>query len=158
MAKFIEHDVNLSVELYRNGENFCAWLSDNMGGSGIEAVGETPEKLADNLSPYIADYFYEESDEEDDEEEVATTPTIKVLCYTDETDNTKGTILAINKETDTKTDKMAELINAELVKQGFFNEGDDPMEINEVSRQIAFLGESKHEDYSFYFEEVSLIG
>ena len=71
MAKFIEHDVNLSVELYRNGENFCAWLSDDMGGSGIEAVGETPEKLADNLSPYIADYFYEESDEEGGEEEVS---------------------------------------------------------------------------------------
>jgi len=71
MAKFIEHDVNLSVELYRNGEDFCAWLSDNVGGSGIEAVGETPEKLADKLSPYIADYFYEESDEEDGEEEVS---------------------------------------------------------------------------------------
>ena len=158
MAKFIEHDVNLSVELYRDGENFCAWLADDMGGSGIEAVGETPEKLADNLSPYIADYFYEESDEEEVEEKVATIPTFKVLCYTDETDNTKGTILTINKETDTKTDKMADLIGAELVKQGFFNKGDDLMEIKEVSRQIAFLGESKHEDYSFYFEEVSLIG
>lgn len=156
MAKFIEHDVNLSVELYRNGENFCAWLADDMGGSGIEAVGETPEKLADNLSPYIADYFYEESDEEDNEEEVATIPTIKVLCYTDETDNTKGTILAINKECCTQ--KMADLIKAELVKQGFFNEGDDPTEIKEVSRRIAFLGEGKHEDYSFYFENVSLIG
>ena len=158
MAKFIEHDVNLSVELYRDGENFCAWLGDDMGGSGIKAVGETPEKLADNLSPYIADYFYEESDEEEVEEKVATIPTFKVLCYTDETDNTKGTILTINKETDTKTDKMADLIGAELVKQGFFNKGDDLMEIKEVSRQIAFLGESKHEDYSFYFEEVSLIG
>jgi hypothetical protein len=63
-TKFIENDVILNVELYIDKDLFCAYISDNMGGSGIEVSGSTPQELADNLSPYIADYFYENDEEE----------------------------------------------------------------------------------------------
>jgi hypothetical protein len=57
--KFIEDSVRLSLELYRDGDGFGIWLSDNMGGSGIEATGATPEEAANNMASYIADYFYD---------------------------------------------------------------------------------------------------
>lgn len=56
---FIDDDVRLSLELYRNGNGFGIWLSDDAGGSGIKAVGNTPQEAANNIAPYIADYFYE---------------------------------------------------------------------------------------------------
>ena len=59
-SSFISGEVSLSLELYRKGNGFGIWLSDNIGGSGIEAVGETPEEAAKNIASYIADYFYEE--------------------------------------------------------------------------------------------------
>ena len=58
-VSFIKNDVRLSLELYRNGNGFGIWLSDDVGGSGIEVVGNTPEEAANNIAPYIADYFYE---------------------------------------------------------------------------------------------------
>ena len=68
--KFIS-GVNLSLNLYRDGDGFGIWLSDDFGGSGIEATGNTPEEAADNIASYIADYFYEHDDEDeyDDEDE-----------------------------------------------------------------------------------------
>ena len=64
-------EVNLSLNLYRDGDGFGIWLSDDFGGSGIEATGNTPEEAADNIASYIADYFYEHDDEDkyDDEDE-----------------------------------------------------------------------------------------
>lgn len=56
--KFIDKDVRLSIELYRDGDGFGVWLSDNMGGSGIKANGNTPEEAAENIASYITDYFY----------------------------------------------------------------------------------------------------
>jgi len=62
-TSFISNEVSLSLELYREGNRFGIWLADNFGGSGIEAVGDTPEEAAKNIASYIADYFYEkESD------------------------------------------------------------------------------------------------
>ena len=58
---------NLNVELYREDEKYCAYLSDNNGGSGIEVNGNTPEECCNELSKYIEDYFYFVID--DDEEE-----------------------------------------------------------------------------------------
>ncbi len=55
---YIDDDVRLSLELYRNGDTFGIWLSDNMGGSGIEIEGKTPEEAANKIAPYISDYFY----------------------------------------------------------------------------------------------------
>lgn len=63
MAKFIEKSVNLDVELYRNGDLFCGYISDNIGGSGIDVKGDTPQQLAEKLAPYIADYFYENEED-----------------------------------------------------------------------------------------------
>lgn len=57
-AKYIENDVRLSIELYREGDVFGIYLSDYQGGSGIEVIGNTPQEAAKNLAPYIADYFY----------------------------------------------------------------------------------------------------
>ena len=58
-SQFIGNDVRLSLELYRNGDGFGIWLSDDFGGSGIEATGTTPQEAANNIASYIADYFYE---------------------------------------------------------------------------------------------------
>ena len=57
-SSFAEDNVRLSLELYSNGDEFGIWLSDDMGGSGIKASGKTPEEAANNIVPYIADYFY----------------------------------------------------------------------------------------------------
>lgn len=55
---YIDGNVILSLELYRNDFGFGIWLSDNQGGSGIEASGNTPEEAAQDIAKYIADYFY----------------------------------------------------------------------------------------------------
>lgn len=51
----------LTLELYRDGELFGVWLDDNMGGSGIEVFGNTPEEAANNIADYVADYFYKQN-------------------------------------------------------------------------------------------------
>ena len=56
--KTIEDSVRLSLELYPTDNGFGIWLSDYNGGSGIEANGSTPEECANNIVPYIEDYFY----------------------------------------------------------------------------------------------------
>lgn len=48
---------NLNVELYIENGHYCAYIGDNNGGSGIKVNGETAEELAENLKPYIIDYF-----------------------------------------------------------------------------------------------------
>ena len=67
--KFISGEVNISLNLYRDGDGFGIWLSDDFGGSGIEATGNTPEEAADNIASYIADYFYEHDDEDEEDED-----------------------------------------------------------------------------------------
>ena len=57
-AKYIENDVRLSIELYHEGDGFGIYLGDYQGGSGIQVSGDTPQEAAENLAPYIADYFY----------------------------------------------------------------------------------------------------
>ena len=39
------------------------YLGDNNGGSGITVTGSTPEEAAENIKPYIADYFYNNDEE-----------------------------------------------------------------------------------------------
>lgn len=65
---FISGEVNLSLNLYRDGDGFGIWLADDFGGSGIEATGNTPEETANKIASYIADYFYEHDDEDEEEE------------------------------------------------------------------------------------------
>ena len=54
----------LSVELYREDDRYGIYIADNKGGSGIEVEGDSPEDVANQAAPYLADYFYENEDEE----------------------------------------------------------------------------------------------
>lgn len=56
-------DAKLTLELYCENGKFGIYLSDNVGGSGIDVKGETPEEAAENIAPYIADYFYNKNEE-----------------------------------------------------------------------------------------------
>ena len=49
----------LNVELYTENGMMCAYIGDDMGGSGIKVVGETAEEVAENMKDYIINYFYE---------------------------------------------------------------------------------------------------
>ena len=70
MGKFIEgnEERRLSLELYRKGELFGVYISDNEGGSGITVEKPSPEEAANEAAKYIADYFQKNNDEDDDEE------------------------------------------------------------------------------------------
>lgn len=49
--------VNLNIELYVENGIKCAYIGDDNGGSGIKVEGKTAEELAENLKPYIIEYF-----------------------------------------------------------------------------------------------------
>ena len=56
----------ITLDLYFENGEYGIYLGDNNGGSGIPVTGRTPEEVAENIKPYIADYFYN-NDEEDEE-------------------------------------------------------------------------------------------
>lgn len=56
-------EVRLTIELYKDRDTFCAYLSDDIGGSGIICRGSNPQEVAEELAPYIADYFYQREEE-----------------------------------------------------------------------------------------------
>jgi len=71
LIKYINEDENnkynldetkLNLELYvkENGNSltFGIYLDDNNGGSGITIEENTPDKAAEEIAAYIADYFY----------------------------------------------------------------------------------------------------
>jgi len=68
MSKFIKEGkrITLSVELSRENGRFCAYISDDNGGSGISVAEETTNKAAEEIAAYIEDYFYEQDEEEDE--------------------------------------------------------------------------------------------
>ena len=47
----------LTLEIYKTENGFGAWLSDDIGGSGIEVKAETAKKTSIDLAPYIEDYL-----------------------------------------------------------------------------------------------------
>ena len=57
--------MRLDIEIYKTENGYGAWISDNCGGSGIEAEGSTPEELGENVSSYIADYAASLDEEEE---------------------------------------------------------------------------------------------
>ena len=57
---------HITLDLYFENGKYGIYLGDNNGGSGITVTGSTPEEAAENIKPYIADYFY--NNEEEDEE------------------------------------------------------------------------------------------
>ena len=63
-------DVYLDLVLSKDDNNdFCVFIQDHIGGSGLEAFGSTPEEAANAAAEYIADYFYPKEDDEDDYDE-----------------------------------------------------------------------------------------
>jgi len=54
----------ITLDLYFENGEYCIYLGDNNGGSGITVTGSTPEEAAENIKPYIADYFYNNDEEE----------------------------------------------------------------------------------------------
>ena len=48
--------VFLNIELYTEGELFCAYIGED-GSSGYECVGSTPEQCAEQVKEYIRDKF-----------------------------------------------------------------------------------------------------
>lgn len=57
----------LTIELYKDDYGYNAYISDNCGGSGIEADGSTPEELSENIKGYVYDYCARLDDDDDDE-------------------------------------------------------------------------------------------
>lgn len=68
-------EFNLNINVIKEEDGISLWLSDDFGGSGIEVEGDTAEEVAENLMPYLIDYFSghignneeEDEDEEDDD-------------------------------------------------------------------------------------------
>lgn len=50
-------EIRLTLELYKTGDYYDCWLSDNAGGSGIEVEAATKEEFIEELGPYIEDYL-----------------------------------------------------------------------------------------------------
>ena len=51
-------EIRIELTLYKGDSGYGIWLSDNMGGSGIEVKAATKEKCAEDIAPYIEDYLY----------------------------------------------------------------------------------------------------
>jgi len=47
--------MNWTIEFYKENGLFCAYISDNKGGSGIEIKIPTQKELADEISLYVQD-------------------------------------------------------------------------------------------------------
>lgn len=86
---------------------------------------------------------------------------MRVLCYVDNTDNTKNTLAAFKEETETRTDamvdKVAEVLNNEF---GMMEEFSHKETTHEIARQICYTRELSidHGDYSFFFECCRFLG
>jgi hypothetical protein len=66
-------EFNININVIKDISGLSLWVSDDFGGSGIEVEGDTPEEVAENLLPYLIDYFSghisKEDDEDNDDEE-----------------------------------------------------------------------------------------
>ena len=52
--------MNLNIEIYKEKDFYCAWITDDCGGSGIEVKAKTYKEFASKIGPYIADYAFRE--------------------------------------------------------------------------------------------------
>lgn len=50
-------EFNLNINVIKEEDGISLWVSDDFGGSGIEVEGDTAEEVAENLMPYLIDYF-----------------------------------------------------------------------------------------------------
>lgn len=57
--------INLSVEIGRDCNGFYMYISDNMGGSGIDVSGNTVDEVIKNGKEYLKDYFFQRDEDGD---------------------------------------------------------------------------------------------
>lgn len=62
-------EFNININVIKESDGLSLWVSDDFGGSGIEVEGDTPEEVAENLLPYLIDYFSNGKNDEGDEED-----------------------------------------------------------------------------------------
>ena len=55
--------IKLEIELYHENGLFCAYVGDDIGGSGIKVSGDSASDVVNELMPYIYDYA-SQTDEE----------------------------------------------------------------------------------------------
>lgn len=55
--------INLSVEIGRDCNDFYMYISDNMGGSGIDVSGNTVDEVIKNGKEYLKDYFFQRDED-----------------------------------------------------------------------------------------------
>ena len=59
----------LNIELYKEGDLHCAYISENCCGSGIEVSELDYERFAKEVGSYIAAYSFSEDNDEEFEDE-----------------------------------------------------------------------------------------
>lgn len=47
--------MNVTIELYKEGEKFCAYIGDDCGGSGYKIIASTYEERAEQIKDYFLD-------------------------------------------------------------------------------------------------------
>ena len=57
-------EITITLTLYKTSNGYGIWLSDQIGGSGIEVEETTKSECAKNIAPYIEDYLYKLDGEE----------------------------------------------------------------------------------------------
>ena len=62
-------EFNININVIKESDGLSLWVSDDFGGSGIEVEGDTPEEVAENLLPYLIDYFSNEKNDDEEEED-----------------------------------------------------------------------------------------
>lgn len=50
-------EFNLNINVIINEDGVSLYLSDDLGGSGIKVDGYNAEEAAENIKPYLLDYF-----------------------------------------------------------------------------------------------------
>lgn len=55
--------INLSVEIGCDCNGFYMYISDNMGGSGIDVSGNTVDEVIKNGKDYLKDYFFQRDED-----------------------------------------------------------------------------------------------
>ena len=57
-------EITIQLTICKTEGGYRIWLSDDIGGSGIEVEETTKEKTIESLSPYIEDYLYKLDEKE----------------------------------------------------------------------------------------------
>lgn len=80
---------------------------------------------------------------------------MKVVYFTDTTDNHKDMLCAFDEKKYTDNEKLANVINKKIEIVGFLM--DDPERMWEIGRSLAYNGCAEYDEYVFGIEDVELI-